>query len=298
MRKRIFGLIFVFFIGFLNSSFASEPTVEFFSPKGEVKGVRQVTARFTEQMAPFGDPRLVEPFQISCPETGRQRWADGKNWVYDFEHDLPAGVVCEFTLKPDVRTLSGAKVVGTQKFAFSTGGPAVRRSNPYEGSSVVEDQIFILWLDAEPKESTILDNAYCAVDGISERVGIRIITGDDRKQVLSAVSGRHWREEEKKLSELVVQCKQTFPNSSRVTLVWGKGIQSLSNVPTSQDQKLPYRTRPPFAATFSCQRENPDSDCIPFLPLQINFSAPVPWEYASKITLSGPGGTVHRPQLP
>ena len=298
MRKRIFGLIFVFFIGFLNSSFASEPTVEFFSPKGEVKGVRQVTARFTEQMAPFGDPRLVEPFQISCPETGRQRWADGKNWVYDFEHDLPAGVVCEFTLKPDVRTLSGAKVVGTQKFAFSTGGPAVRRSNPYEGSSVVEDQIFILWPDAEPKESTILDNAYCAVDGISERVGIRIITGDDRKQVLSAVSGRHWREEEKKLSELVVQCKQTFPNSSRVTLVWGKGIQSLSNVPTSQDQKLPYRTRPPFAATFSCQRENPDSDCIPFLPLQINFSAPVPWEYASRITLSGPGSTVHRPQLP
>ena len=30
--------------------------VEFFSPQGEVKGVRQVTARFAAAMVPFGDP--------------------------------------------------------------------------------------------------------------------------------------------------------------------------------------------------------------------------------------------------
>ena len=34
--------------------------VEFFSPQGEVKGVRQVTARFAAAMVPFGDPRELD----------------------------------------------------------------------------------------------------------------------------------------------------------------------------------------------------------------------------------------------
>ena len=78
-----------------------------------------------------------------------------------------------------------------------------------------------------------------------------------------------------------------FPNDVRVTLVWGKGIESLSGVPTSQEQKLPYTVRKPFTATFSCQRENPNADCIPFLPMWLHFSAPVSWDYASKIVMTG-----------
>lgn len=44
--------------------------VEMFSPQGMVKEVRQVKARFSEQLAPFGEPRLAEPFDINCPEKG------------------------------------------------------------------------------------------------------------------------------------------------------------------------------------------------------------------------------------
>ncbi len=290
---RFFIIMLLFFLPF--TAAAAESTVQFFSPQGEVKGVRQITARFSDQMVPFGDPRIVEPFEITCPEKGRQRWADGKNWVYDFDHDLPAGVVCEFALKPDVRTLSGNKLGGPQKFSFSTGGPAVRRTNPYEGSQIAEDQIFILALNAEPKDRSVLDNAYCAIEGINERVGIRIVTGDDRKKVIDSVRGHYWREEEKKLHELVIQCRQAFPNDARVTLVWGKGIESLSGVSTSQDQKLPYTVRKPFSATFSCQRENPNADCIPFLPMELHFSAPVSWNYASNIVMTRTGGGVYRP---
>jgi len=187
MGKRIAGIFFALFFVFLGRASASEPSVEFFSPQGEVKGVRQVTVRFSDQMVPFGDPRLVEPFDISCPEKGRARWADGKNWIYDFEHDLPAGVLCEFKIKPDLRTLSGAKVDGTQKFTFTTGGPAIQRANPYEGSEYIdEDQIFILWLDVEPKEKTVLENAFCSVEGIGERVGMRIITAKRRRSFTSS----------------------------------------------------------------------------------------------------------------
>jgi hypothetical protein len=38
--------------------------------------------------------RHVSPAQ----KKGRVRWIDEKNWAYDFERDLPAGVSCEFTL--------------------------------------------------------------------------------------------------------------------------------------------------------------------------------------------------------
>jgi hypothetical protein len=66
--------------------------VEVFSPQGEVKSVRQVAARFSEPMVALGDPRLDAPFEIDCPQGGTARWADQKNWVFDFARDLPAGV--------------------------------------------------------------------------------------------------------------------------------------------------------------------------------------------------------------
>src|SRR4249920_2962609 len=93
-------------ISFTDPAHAAEP-VTFFSPQGEVKAVRQVTARFASAMVPFGDPRELDPFTIDCVEKGRGRWADGKNWIYDFDHDLPAGVRCAFSLKSGVAALDG-----------------------------------------------------------------------------------------------------------------------------------------------------------------------------------------------
>src|SRR5271156_6463169 len=82
-------------------------TVDVFSPQGEVKSVRQVAVVFPKPMVPSGDPRLTEPFDIDCPEKGTSRWADQKNWVFDFDRDLPAGVRCTFAVKQDLKTLSG-----------------------------------------------------------------------------------------------------------------------------------------------------------------------------------------------
>jgi alpha-2-macroglobulin len=123
---------------FVPAAFA-EPRVESFSPQGTVKGVRQARARFSEP-APFGDPRVNEPFVIDCPEAGKGRWVDARNFVYDFERDLPAGVRCTFTLKPELKTLDGKPLTGVQAFSFSTGGPAVRTSAPYDGASDIDEQ--------------------------------------------------------------------------------------------------------------------------------------------------------------
>ena len=108
----------LFFAGFVH---ADEPGIESFSPTGTVKDVRQVVVRFDTPMVPFGDPRLAEPFDIQCPVPGKSRWADARNWIYDFESDLPGGVVCNFRLKSDVTTLAGESLAGEKAFSFDTG---------------------------------------------------------------------------------------------------------------------------------------------------------------------------------
>ncbi|MGH8512549.1 MAG: hypothetical protein ACREV8_01085, partial [Gammaproteobacteria bacterium] len=134
--------------------------VDVFTPQGTVKGVRQIAVRFSEQMVTFGDPRIPEPFAIDCPQSGKGRWADARNWVYDFARDLPAGVKCTFKLKTDVTTLAGKHLGGAREFSFNTGGPGILSSLPNEGDTGIdENQIFVLALDAEARPESIVRHA-------------------------------------------------------------------------------------------------------------------------------------------
>ncbi len=311
---------------------ASAQEVEFFSPQGEVKAVRQVTARFAQAMVPFGEPREVGPFAIDCVEKGKGRWADMKNWVYDFDRDLPAGVRCSFTVKPGITALDGAPLTAGQRFEFSTGGPAIVRSLPSEGSRVDENQMFILGLDAPVTSGTIGEHAYCIAAGVNEKIGVRLVTGEERKTILDnrkTFAASYLRfilldpdagrtrgsflfrlpatgsDDEKFLrlrdapdSPLItVACARTLPPNAEVKLVWGKGIASSSGVPTSADQALAYSVRPTFRAAFSCERVNKDAQCIPILPLRLAFTAPVAARDAARIRLVASSGKIYRPQL-
>jgi hypothetical protein len=224
---------------------ASPPsTVERFSPEGYAAKVRQATARFTEPMVAFGDPRLSDPFDVSCTEgiAGQGRWADDKNWAYDFEQDLPAGVACTFTLKPSLRSLSGKSIAGKRSFAFTTGGPAILRSFPQEGARWVdENQAFLLLLSAEATEESILRNASFSVEGVNEAIGVRIVKGEERKaliesgpaqglvRILRPKYGREtvlkFRRKEKAADDpriVVLTARQTFPPEAKVFLRWSK----------------------------------------------------------------------------
>jgi alpha-2-macroglobulin len=303
-------LAFILILPFSGIAFsADDASVEFFSPQGSVKSVRQAVARFSEPIVPFGDPRLADPFELSCAQKGKGRWADGKNWVYDFDNDLPAGIKCEFRTTGGLKALSGKKV-RPQSFAFSTGGPSVRLSAPREGNSQIdEEQIFILLLDAETSEETIAENVYFTISGINEKVGIRILKGDERKKILEAANFRSiaasvskriiiLRSERVKEDDMppvvVIQAKQRFQALADVKLVWGKRVTSVTGVSNEKDQVLSFKARKPFTASFSCQRERKDAACIPVLPVRLSFSAAVPWESAKKIQLKGPGGKIYR----
>src|SRR5690242_14651851 len=140
--KRLAGLLAFLAIFPVFSAFPQTlPQVEFFSPQNTVKNVRQVVVRFSEAMVPLGSPGVeAEVFDMDCPEKGAARWADERNWIYDFERDLPAGVRCTFRVKAGLKTLTGREIDGQRLFVFSTGGPAIRQSFPYEGSEYIDDE--------------------------------------------------------------------------------------------------------------------------------------------------------------
>ncbi len=309
---------------------AAQP-VEFFSPQGEVKGVRQVTARFATPMVPFGDPRELDPFDISCAEKGTGRWADMKSWVYDFDRDLPAGVRCSFVLKAGVTALDGKTLDAGQRFEFSTGGPAIVKSLPNEGARIDEHQVFILGLDAPAKPETILEHAHCVAAGINEQIDVRMVGGDERKTILDnrkSFAGSYLRmllldpdqgrtrsflfrlpttgsDEEKFLrlrdapdSPLVtLACARTLPANADVKLVWGKGIGATTGVTTSADQALAFRVRPMFRASFSCSRVNKDAQCIPIQVLTLAFTAPIARTDAAQMKLVDGQGKAYAARL-
>lgn len=290
---RNIGLISVFlclaFGGLAALAETTESKVEFFAPQGTVKNVRQVTARFALAMARFGDPRLESPFDVECPYQGMGRWVDGRNWVFDFEKDLPSGVRCSFKLKPGLKALSGMPVVGTELFSFDTGGPSIIDTLPEDGSDEIDESpIFIVKLDAPATPESIAEHARCEVDGVKERIETNLLQGEARGKLLSGpMKDRYdyFFEGTPDDRLLVLQCRRNFPPESKARLVWGAGIASSLGIATQQDQVLNYQVRPAFTARFQCDKVNAQSHCIPFLPMTLNFSAPIPAEKAKQVQL-------------
>jgi uncharacterized protein YfaS (alpha-2-macroglobulin family) len=294
MKRRVAALLL---LAALSLAPAAAPAAEVtrFTPEGTVKRVRQVTARFSEPMVPLGDPRggATDPFEIECAEAGSGRWVDSRSWVFDFARDLPAGIRCTFRLRPGLTALAGAALTGRQAFAFSTGGPAILSSQPSQGSPAIhEEQAFILILDAEPTEASLLSRVGFTVEGLPERVGIRVLTGKDREALLRSRFGLR-----PPLHVLVIQARQRFPSRAKVSLVWGTGVATPTGVATDQDQVLPFQVRPPFMARFTCERENPRAGCIPVSAMGVEFTAPVPREQAEGVSLVGPDGRRWAPRI-
>ncbi|MFD1122430.1 alpha-2-macroglobulin [Methylophilus flavus] len=283
-------------------------TVQFFSPQGEVKAVRQVSARFSEAMVAFGDPRLESPFDISCPAAGNGHWADGRNWLYDFDSDLPAGLKCTFTPKPTLKSLNGV-AIERRAFSFTTGGPAIQVSHPYEGNEAIdEEQVFLLGLDAPANIDSVKKYAACSIKGVGDRIPLKIIEGSQREKILAEQAGRasnfflvltkkarqgilEVKDNRLKNTNVVVaKCDRKLPAGSQVTLWWEKGIASTSGIATSQNQSLQFGVREAFKVSVSCTRTNPKAGCVPVLPITVQFTAPVARDLASKLLLKTADG--------
>jgi len=295
------------------------PTVQLFFPEGSVKDVRQVQARFSAPMVAFGDPTLADPFTVDCAAPGKGRWADARNWIYDFDEDLPGGLRCRFRLKPGARTLDGKPLAGKQEFAFDTGGPSIRTSFPRDGwEEIDEDQVFLLKLDAVADPASVARLAHCVVDGVQEKIAVDVLTGVAREQMLAqrkALGYSYyqllWKSGESSNARVrdrsieaaeaeiaVLRCRRTLPPATQVRLVWGAGIATPSGIATDNDQSLAFRVRPAFTVRIECSRTNADAGCLPMHPVHVVFGAPVPRETAMAVRLRFKDGTELAPTRP
>jgi uncharacterized protein YfaS (alpha-2-macroglobulin family) len=282
-----------------------------FSPLGSTKSVRQAQARFATPMVALGDPRLPTPFTIDCAAAGNGRWVDSRTWVYDFAEDLPGGLRCRFTLQPGLRDLGGRTVQASEPFTFDTGGPSVTASLPYEGSeSIDEEQVFLLKLDAVATTESVRAHARCRVEGLAEAMPVTVVEGAEREAVLQQrrklgyayfrllwkdgveshlrVRDPAFADAERTLA--TVRCQRRLPPGATVQLVWGRGIAAASGLATRQDQTLAFRVRPAFTARVECQRVNPDAGCLPFKPIDVRFTSPVPRALALDLRLATSDG--------
>ena len=150
-------------------------------------------------------------------------------------------------------------------------------------SSINEDQVFILTLDGDPDEASVLSQVYFSVSGVQEKVGVTIISGNEREAILKSTFRRRHKTG---FPTLLLASKQRFPAGSKVSLVWGKGVKSKSGVETSEDQVLPFEVKKPFSAEFSCERENKEAACIPLSQMAIRFSGSIARDRVGEITLT------------
>ncbi len=299
--------------------------VDVFTPQGEAKGVRQVAARFTEPMVAFGDPRLPDPFDVRCEGDaahlkGRGRWADARNWVYDFEQDLPAGQRCAFTLKAGLKTAAGEAVAGEREFRFHTGGPAVMSSLPHEGDKRIDElQWFLVAFDAPVDAASLEKHGWCEAAGIQERIPLKLLSESEKRQAVEAnrfgafrlysaylkgrraiplarfkIEDKRWKE----LPVLAVRCARRLPADAEASLVIGEEVKSQSGLARGVEQRLAFRVRPAFIVKFSCERANRDAACLPVAPMRLEFNAPVPREKAEGLRLKpAAGGAALEPVL-
>lgn len=263
------------------------------APEGDVDQVQQWLLRFSDPMIALGDARAAAPARLSCQGSVPRhsgRWQNERSYSFDFETALPPGTRCTVTLVDELRDAAGKPVDGRagpqpvqREARIATGGPRITRSRPYEGSEVEEEQHFVLTLNGPVDFETVESNAYCIVQGLAERVPLKLLRRDpllkpdgSMPRGMSAVPAGQ---------SLTVACQRPLPADRTVTLVWGKGISAAGAVARKTDQRLQFRTRAPFAASFSCERTQPTEPCIPLSSMRVEFNAPIARATAERLVL-------------
>ena len=293
----------------LSTGFAgAEARIESFSPTGHSKSVRQVAVRFSEPMVALGDPSRTDPFGIDCEVPGRGRWVDERNWVYDFEYEMPGAVRCRFGLRDGLETLSGVRVQSPTEYALHTGGPSILAHQPEVRRKIDERQVFLLLLDAAADPDSIRQHARCRVADSVEEHPVDLVEGAERTEILEALSRYYYlsvllRTAENHLPQgvddkthrraieriVTVRCLDPLPSGSDMELIWGTGIAAPNGLATLQDQTMAFSVRPSPRAFFGCM-DTFKGRCVGRVHLA--FSDPIPRESAARVRLTDPDGTI------
>jgi uncharacterized protein YfaS (alpha-2-macroglobulin family) len=290
-------------ISFFSAEVYAAQVVSFF-PTGPVKQVKQATARFSADMVAMGDPRAkIDPFTMTCNTTSKiqktqetpkhtTRWADSTNWILDFEKPLSSGVRCVLKLNAEAKDLSGAILTGLDEYSFSTTGPSVLGVAPFYGD-IEPEQYFVVLLDGAVDTNSVESKAYFEVEGMPDKVGVKIIKDKDREAVIKAALKNNWQWEKyrnlleqtplrpfsqiKEMDSFIILAgTRRFPDEAKVVLHWPQGILSDTGLAVEEAQSFTYEVIEPFQAQFTCERTAADRPCNPILDMRVTFTKHLP----------------------
>ncbi|MEO6018427.1 MAG: MG2 domain-containing protein, partial [Polaromonas sp.] len=133
---------------------------------------------------------------------------------------------------------------------------------------------------------SVQDNIWCSVEGLGERVPVKLVAGAERDDLLKS-QGLEKAAAKDPLNFVTLACNRRLTPAAKVQLVYGKGVSTPSGVPNSVEKRYNFQVREPFSASFNCERENAQAACLPMRPMSLNFNAPVPRKLAEGIRLTG-----------
>lgn len=295
----------------------TSPQVTMATPGIAGGAVERFTVRFSEPMVPLGDPRAAGPFAVTCPVGGTGRWIDQTTYVHEFDRPLPGGIACQFTLRDGLKSLRGASLGGQQTLTVDTGGPRARAVLPSRyGDAIAEDQIFLVAANVAPDRASVAEGAYCAVDGIGEKIAVDVVAPETAGDILAGVGADRYQvqsflseaglpqalpakkaERTAMLNNVVaLKCRRPLPPGRDMALVWGAAIKAGART-AGADQRFDFTVRKAFEARFECSRVNPDAGCSPIEPSQVRFTAPIARSAAEGIRLKLADGTELKPEI-
>jgi alpha-2-macroglobulin len=258
------------------------------SPQGEVAKINQLVIKFDQAAVKFGDPKAAAPVNLSCSDAraskGNGRWISEREWAYEFEGNLPPGMSCSVVTSAAFKGPKAEAITGPSKYAFNTGGPFVVRTAPGTSSPIDEDQFFLLELNGAATPASLQSNIWCAIDGVGERVPVKMVDGAARTQLLKALGYNNLTKTDAERF-VTLGCARRFNASGNVNIVFGKGVVTPSGVANSVEKRFTFKVREPFLAEFNCERESADAACLPIRPMRMRFNAPITVKMAQAIVL-------------
>jgi uncharacterized protein YfaS (alpha-2-macroglobulin family) len=300
----------------LAASGDSSPQVILATPGIGGGAIERFTLRFSQAMVPLGDPRPAAPATVECAIGGEGRWVDQQTWVWEFATGLPGGTTCTVKTREGLRSAAGYELPAQRSFTVDAGGPTARAVLPSgSGDEIEEDQAFLVAANMPATPASVAANAYCAVDGIGEKIPVRVLGPEVPGKLLGAMGSDDWQTRNflengglpttvptdaatraRALASVVaLQCGRPLPPGRDVSLVWGAGIAGANGKTAGADQRFDFTVRKPFAARFECSRVNAQAGCSPVEKAYVRFSAPVPMSAAKGIRIALPDGKTVSP---
>jgi uncharacterized protein YfaS (alpha-2-macroglobulin family) len=292
----------------------ASPRVTLATPGVGSGAIERFTLRFSAAMVPLGDPHAEPPADSPC--SGEGRWVDQSTWVYAFAEPLAGGTTCDFQLRSELKSVAGYAIAGTTRFKVDAGGPVARAVLAgTDGSEIEEDQVFLVAANMPAIRASIAANAYCAVDGIGEKIPVDVLAADLPGKLLGELGTEQWQvrsfldsaglpdtlpanvqDRARALASVVaLKCRRPLPPGRDMALVWGAGVAGAGGKTAGTDQRYDFTVRKPFTARWECSRVNPQAGCNPVKDAWVRFSAPIPRAQAEAVRLTFADGSSRVP---